>query len=166
MAPPLSEVAGSPSQAGAASVLAPFRHRNSSLLWPAMGQFVRPAALRLIGPASGGWLVAGLGIGPAILINAGTFVISIVLVLSLDRHQLVSHHHEPDEPSEGVLADLKEGFRFVRQHVWLWGTFLAAMFAYLLFMGPTEVLLPFVVRNIMHGSALDLGFVFASGGVG
>jgi hypothetical protein len=61
---------------------------------------------------------------------------------------------------------LKEGFWFVRHHVWLWGTFLAATFAYLLFMGPTEVLLPFVVRNIMHGSALDLGFVFASGGVG
>jgi hypothetical protein len=114
----------------------------------------------------GGWLVAVLGIGPAILINAGTFVISIVLVLCLDRHQLVSHQHESDAPSEGVLADLKDGFRFVRHHVWLWGTFLAATFAYLLFMGPTEVLLPFVVRNVMHGSALDLGFVFASGGVG
>ncbi len=132
----------------------------------AVDQFVRPAALRLIGPAIGGWLIGVLGIGPAILINAGTFVISIVLVLCLDRHQLVSHHHEPDESSEGVLTDLTEGFRFVRQHVWLWGTFLAATFAYLLFMGPTEVLLPFLVRNIMHGSALDLGFVFASGGVG
>src|SRR5262245_8525462 len=132
----------------------------------AVDQFVRPAALRLIGPAMDGWLVAVLGIGPAILINAATFLVSIVLVLALDRHQLVSHHHEPDEPSESVLADLKKGFRFVRHHVWLWGTFLAATFAYLLFMGPTEVLLPFVVRNIMHGSALDLGFVFASGGVG
>ena len=132
----------------------------------AVDQFVRPAALRLIGPAIGGWLIAVLGIGPAILINAGTFVISIVLVLSLDRYQLTSHHHEPDAPSESVLAALQEGFQFVRQHVWLWGTFLAATFAYLLFMGPTEVLLPFVVRNLMQGSALDLGFVFASGGVG
>jgi MFS family permease len=132
----------------------------------AVDQFVRPAALRLMGPAIGGWLIAVFGIGPAILINAGTFIISIVLVLCLDRHQLVSHHREPDEPGTHVIADLQEGFRFVRHHVWLWGTFLAATFAYLLFMGPTEVLLPFVVRNIMHGSALDLGFVFASGGVG
>jgi MFS family permease len=132
----------------------------------AVDQFIRPAALRLIGPALGGWLIAGLGLGSAILINAGTFVISSVLVLSLDRHQLVSHHREPGEAGEGVLADLQEGFRFVRQHVWLWGTFLAATFSYLLFIGPTEVLLPFVVRNLMHGSALDLGFVFASGGVG
>jgi DHA3 family tetracycline resistance protein-like MFS transporter len=132
----------------------------------AVDQFVRPAALRLIGPAIGGWLVAVFGIGPAILINAGTFIISIVLVLCLDRYQLVSHHREPDAPGTNVIADLQEGFGFVRRHVWLWGTFLAATFAYLLFMGPTEVLLPFVVRNIMHGSALDLGFVFASGGVG
>jgi MFS family permease len=132
----------------------------------AVDQFVRPAALRLIGPAMGGWLIAELGLGSAILINAGTFVISSMLVLSLDRHQLVSHHREPAEAGAGVLADLKEGFRFVRHHVWLWGTFLAATFSYLLFIGPTEVLLPFVVRNIMHGSALDLGLVFASGGVG
>src|SRR5215470_827867 len=80
----------------------------------AVDQFVRPAALRLIGPAIGGWLIAVLGIGPAILINAGTFVISIVLVLSLDRYQLTSHHHEPDAPSESVLAALQEGFWFVR----------------------------------------------------
>jgi DHA3 family tetracycline resistance protein-like MFS transporter len=132
----------------------------------AVDQFVRPAALRLIGPAISGWLVTVLGIGPAILINACTFIISIVLVLFLNRYQLISRHHEPDEPRTNVIADLKEGFWFVRHHVWLWGTFLAATFAYLLFMGPTEVLLPFVVRNIMHGSALDLGFVFASGGVG
>jgi MFS family permease len=132
----------------------------------AVDQFVRPAALRLIGPAIGGWLVAVFGIGPAILLNAGTFIISIVLVLCLDRYQLVSHHREPDAPGTNMIADLQEGFWFVRRHVWLWGTFLAATFAYLLFMGPTEVLLPFVVRNIMHGSALDLGFVFASGGVG
>jgi MFS family permease len=132
----------------------------------AVDQFVRPASLRLIGPAIGGWLIAVLGIGSAILINAGTFVISGLLVLSLDRRQLLSHHRGPDEARKSVRADLLEGFRFVRHHVWLWGTFLAATFAYLLFIGPTEVLLPFVVRNIMHGSALDLGFVFASGGVG
>ena len=61
-----------------------------------------------------------------------------------------------------MLADLKEGFRFVRHHVWLWGAFLAATFAYLLFMGPTEVLLP--VRRAQHharGSALlDAGIRF------
>jgi hypothetical protein len=50
--------------------------------------------------------------------------------------------------------------------VWLWGTFLAATIAYLLFMGPTEVLLPFFVKNRWGGHARDLGLIFALGGVG
>ena len=50
--------------------------------------------------------------------------------------------------------------------MWLWGTFASAAVAYLLFMGPAEVLLPFVVKNSLHGSASDLGLVFAAGGVG
>src|SRR4029453_9380606 len=32
--------------------------------------------------------------------------------------------------------------------------------------GPSEVLLPFVVRNELHGSAGDLGLIFAVGGIG
>ena len=54
----------------------------------------------------------------------------------------------------------------MRKHVWLWGTFASAAVAYLLFMGPAEVLLPFLVKNDLHGSAADLGLVFAAGGLG
>ena len=50
--------------------------------------------------------------------------------------------------------------------MWLWATFASAAIAYLLFMGPAEVLLPFVVKNDLHGSAADLGIVFAAGGIG
>jgi hypothetical protein len=64
------------------------------------------------------------------------------------------------------LVDIREGFGYVRRNVWLWGTFLAATFAYLVFMGPAEVLLPYLVKNDLHGTAHDLGFVFAAGGVG
>ena len=65
-----------------------------------------------------------------------------------------------------TLAAAAEGLRFVRSHVWLWGTLLSAAIAYLAFLGPTEALLPFVVKNQLHGSAADLGYVFAAGGVG
>ena len=41
-----------------------------------------------------------------------------------------------------------------------------AAVAYLLFMGPAEVLLPYVVKNELGGSAADLGLVFAAGGIG
>jgi MFS family permease len=54
----------------------------------------------------------------------------------------------------------------VRSRVWLWGTLVSAAFAYLAFLGPTEVLLPYVVKNSLHASAGQLGLVFAAGGIG
>jgi DHA3 family tetracycline resistance protein-like MFS transporter len=41
-----------------------------------------------------------------------------------------------------------------------------ATVAYLLFMGPIEVLLPYLVKNDLGASASVLGFVFAMGGLG
>jgi DHA3 family tetracycline resistance protein-like MFS transporter len=65
-----------------------------------------------------------------------------------------------------VLADLRAGWRYVRERSWLWATFASAAIAYLLFMGPVEVLLPYVVKHPLHGDATDLGMVFAAGGLG
>ena len=64
------------------------------------------------------------------------------------------------------MADIRGGLRFIRGHTWIWGTLVSAAFAYLLFLGPTEVLLPYVVKNGLHGSAGMLGVVFAAGGIG
>jgi hypothetical protein len=65
-----------------------------------------------------------------------------------------------------MLSEIREGFGFVRTQPWLWGTFLAATLAYLIFWGPAEVLLPFVVKEEMGRSAGDLGLILAMGGVG
>ena len=43
---------------------------------------------------------------------------------------------------------------------------LSAAIAYLAFLGPTETLVPFMVKNVLHGSPSDLGLVFAAGGIG
>jgi hypothetical protein len=129
-----------------------------------LDQFIRPAAARMIGPALGGWLIAAWGgrPGAAFLANGLTFLVSIVCV-SLMRARPVERE---DTESEGALREIREGFRFVRSRVWLWGTFLAATLAYLIFWGPSEVLLPFLVKNELGGSAQDLGFILALGGVG
>jgi len=58
------------------------------------------------------------------------------------------------------LAEIAEGFRFIRRHVWLWATFAAATISYLLFMGPVEILVPYLVRNSPGGTAGELGLVF------
>ena len=132
-----------------------------------LDQFVRPATLRLAGPALGGWAIGVGGPGKAFLLDAATFAASAAAILRMSAAPLVSTGLE-EARSKGVsmVPGIQEGFRFVRRHVWLWGTFLAATVAYLLFMGPVEVLVPFVVKNDLRGSAAVLGYVFAMGGLG
>ncbi|GAA2589234.1 tetracycline efflux MFS transporter Tet(V) [Dactylosporangium fulvum] len=127
----------------------------------ALDQFVRPTALQMAGPSLGGVLIALGGSGLAFAIDAVTFAISATCLLLMRPLQM----GDPDEAGS-LWSEFKEGMSFVRRNVWLWGTFVAATFAYLLFIGPTEVLLPFVVKNELHGTAGDLGLVLASGGIG
>jgi DHA3 family tetracycline resistance protein-like MFS transporter len=124
-----------------------------------LDQFVRPIALRLLGPLLGGWLVAA-GAGLAFTVDAATFAASALAVLAIRAR--ASSGAAPS--SHG--AALREGLSFIRTRVWLWGTLVAAAAAYLVFLGPSEVLLPYVVKNELHASAGDLGLVFAAGGVG
>jgi MFS family permease len=126
-----------------------------------LDQFVRPIALRLAGPALGGLLVATLGAGSAFAIDAVTFLASTVAVFAIRPPAPARSGHV-----DSSLRAAKEGFAFVRRRVWLWGTLLSAAIAYLAFMGPAEVLLPYVVKNDLHASAGDLGLVFGAGGVG
>jgi MFS family permease len=126
-----------------------------------LDQFVRPVALRLAGPALGGLLIGAFGAGWAFALDSATFVASAAAVCAIRTRPRAA---EPRAQSVG--SDLREGFAFVRRHVWLWATFVAAAIAYLAFMGPTEVLLPFVVKNTLHGTATGFGLVLAAGGVG
>lgn len=128
----------------------------------ALDQFVRPAAWQLAGPAIGGVVIGAWGVGSAFLLDAGTFAISILALAAMRPRPRAT----ATENGGSLFHDVVEGFRFIRSHVWLWGTFLAATFAYLLFLGPIEVLLPFVVKNEMGRSARDLGFILAVGGIG
>jgi MFS family permease len=126
-----------------------------------LDQFVRPIALRLAGPALGGALISAIGAGPAFAFDAASFAISVLALLSMRTRA-----PRPAGERLSVGADIRTGLRYVRRHVWLWATFATAAVAYLLFMGPAEVLLPYLVKNTMHAGADDLGLVFAAGGLG
>jgi DHA3 family tetracycline resistance protein-like MFS transporter len=125
-----------------------------------LDQLVRPIAFRLAGPALGGWMVAGLGVGTAFALDSVSFAISAAVVISMRLGATGGTR------GDSVMADVRQGYAFVRSNVWLWGTLISAAIAYLLFLGPVEVLLPYVVKNDLHGSAADLGLVFAFGGIG
>ena len=127
----------------------------------ALDQFVRPITLRLVGPAIGGVLVASVGTGAAFALDAATFLVS-TLAIFLTRPPA----HARSEHVGSSFSAVKEGIQFVRRRVWLWGTLMSATVAYLAFMGPAEVLLPYIVKNDLNASAGDLGVIFAAGGIG
>lgn len=131
----------------------------------ALDQFVRPTAARLVGPALGGWIIASVGVGWAFLVDAATFAVSVACLIRLGR---IERSDRPDDGAEGATlwTEIREGLIFVRSRTWLWGTFLAATLAYLVFLGPSEVLLPYILKNELGGDAGDLGMVLATGGVG
>jgi MFS family permease len=125
-----------------------------------LDQFVRPIALRLAGPLLGGALVSA-GAGLAFAVDAISFGASLLAVAAIRPRPPAN-----DETNASAVTAVKEGLRFIRKRVWLWGTLASAAIAYLVFLGPTEVLLPYVVKNELGASAGTLGFVFAAGGVG
>ena len=124
-----------------------------------LDQFVRPIALRLVGPLLGGWLVAA-GAGLAFIVDAASFGASALALLAMRARPRVSIEHRSH------TAAMREGLSFICKRTWLWGTLGAAAVAYLIFLGPSEALLPFMVKNELHASARDLGLVFAAGGAG
>jgi hypothetical protein len=126
----------------------------------ALDQPVRQAAARLVGPALGGFVVAVVGAGTGFLIDAATFAASALCVAAM-RVRI-----RPQERARSARRELREGLAFVRGEPWLWATLVAASVGLLFFLGPLEVLLPFVVRNDLGAGAGGYGTVLAAAGAG
>lgn len=128
-----------------------------------LSQVVRQLAFAFVGPAVGGLVVRGVGVGTAFLLDAASFGFAIVM-LALLRSRPPAAIRSGEATS--MRRDIVEGLHFVRQHVWLWGTLAWALVALFLVFGPFQVLLPYLVRNELGGDAGDLGLIFAFGGLG
>jgi MFS family permease len=128
-----------------------------------LDMLMRPLGAQLIGPALGGVLVAGVGAGGAFLLDAASFGASAACLLAMRPRPLALAGSDADR---SALREVGEGFRFVRAHTWLWGTLLAAAIFLLVSFGPQQVLLAFVVKNDLGGTAGDFGLVLAAAGLG
>jgi hypothetical protein len=129
----------------------------------ALQALVRPLMIRLAGPAIGGFVVAGVGPGAAFVVDASSFVVSAVAIAFITvrpTRQVVAHGVRQ------AIAEVGEGLAFVRRNPWCWATLLSAMFSLLVFVGPVQVLLPFLVKNQLGLGPDALGAIFAMGGVG
>lgn len=129
----------------------------------ALQGLVRPLMVRLLGPALGGITVAGLGPGVAFVVDGSSFLVSAVAIL------LISARPSRAVVGHGLrqtIAEVREGLAFVRRNPWCWATLLSAMFSLLVFIGPVQVLLPYLVKNRLDLGPEALGAIFAVSGVG
>jgi len=124
-------------------------------------QLAEPIGYRFAGPAVGGVLVAGFGTGTAFALDAATFGVSAICIALMRALPMLRSEAPPS-----VIEDIREGARFVRRNTWLWATLCMAALSLLAFIGPFEVLIPFIVKNQLGGDAGTLGVVFGAAGVG
>jgi DHA3 family tetracycline resistance protein-like MFS transporter len=112
----------------------------------------------LIGPAVGGLVVGSIGFAWSFGIDAISFAGSAICLLAMRIRTMSSKAHG------SALTEALEGISYVRKTRWLIASLAAAALANFVGMMPLTVLLPVMVRNVLHASALSLGLVFAAGG--
>ena len=124
---------------------------------------VRPLAQQAIGPALGGIAVALLEPGLAIGLAAAAFLFSAgcLTLMRIDSRPERSSEERPT-----ALSDLREGLGYVRRTPWLWATLTFAFVAVFFFVGPFEVLTPFVISDQIDGGSAEYGILLATFGIG
>lgn len=128
----------------------------------ALEQFMRQSCRLLIGPALGGIIVAAVGPGDAFLVDAGTFVVSALCIASIRTRS----RGGGGEGGTSMIDEAREGLRYAASQRWLWVTLLTTTLMMLLFFGPMQVLLPYMIRNEIGAGSAGYGLVLAADGVG
>ena len=70
------------------------------------------------------------------------------------------------EEHRTAFSDLREGVAYVRRTPWLWATLIFAFIAVFFFVGPFEVLTPFVITDQVGGGSAEYGILLATFGLG
>ncbi|MFN2586722.1 MAG: MFS transporter [Actinomycetota bacterium] len=119
-------------------------------------------AMDLLGPAIGGVLVATVGVAAAFAIDAATFLASIAALAFVRPRRRVSQ-----APAASLVAEAREGLRYVRRTPWVWITlFAVGTVGNFVSYAPLVVLVPLFVESHVGGDAATLGFVLTGYGVG
>jgi MFS family permease len=114
----------------------------------------------LAGPAIGGVLIAAFGASSAFAVDAASFVISAACLLAMRAIP------PPAATGKSILADVRIGLRWTMRQRWLWYGILASSVANFAGFSPLSVLVPLIVRDLLHQGAVAYGAVFAVAGAG
>lgn len=116
-----------------------------------------------IGSATAGIVVATVGSGWAIMVDAISFLIAGLLVFSL-RH-LDRLPRSADEKDHGLWSELRDGWTEFSSRFWIVIVVVSFAFFHPAFEGFIAVIAPVQVKETMGGSR-DMGFMLAGWGAG
>jgi MFS family permease len=115
---------------------------------------------RVLGPAVGGFMISGVGIGQCFLLNAVTFLPVTLALLTMDKEDL-----SPSPIAERAKGQVREGIRYVRET-----PILKKLLIVMAIVGTLEynfhVILPLLAKDTFDGNAQTLGLLGAVLGVG
>lgn len=127
----------------------------------------RPLLQLAAGPAVGGALT-GLALpGASVLAIAVCHAVALVFMLRLRLPERGGNDDAQGASSSqsSMLREMLEGFQYCVRTPWLLWTLLWAMSAIFLFMGPLEVLVPFLVVDRLGGTVADYGAMLGLYGI-
>ncbi|WAC53651.1 MFS transporter [Gordonia sp. SL306] len=129
--------------------------------------FLRPVVFQALGPMVAGGAISIASPAVAIVLAGVASAVSSLFYVAMDP---VRVRREPSaitvHPFRSVVTDIAEGFAYMWRTPWLWATLFFACILVLATMGPIEVLVPFALRERVHGGAGDHSLVLAAFGVG
>jgi Transmembrane secretion effector len=111
-----------------------------------------------LGAAIGGSIVALIGPGTALLVDAGTYAISAFLLSRIDVESIA-------KAGAGFLRELREGWSAFVEQTWVWVLVLWISLYFLITYAPFFVLGPYVAKHALHGAS-SWAFVVTGEGVG
>lgn len=125
--------------------------------------FLSESVSRTLGPMAAGPVIGALGAAVAIVVNACTFVVSLVSLVGI-RHR--SAPPTPKPRDRGWLGrDIREGLRFVFSHRKL-EPVISCGVVYVLFLTVVEATLVLFCKNVLGLSATGIGLVVGAAAAG
>jgi MFS family permease len=98
-----------------------------------------------LGTAIGGSIVVLIGTGTALLVDAGTYATSALLLSRIDVESIA-------RAGAGFFRELKDGWSAFVEQTWVWVLVLYVSFYFLITYAPFFVLGPYVAQHSMHGA--------------
>ncbi|MGP9526791.1 MFS transporter [Glutamicibacter sp. AOP5-A2-18] len=128
---------------------------------------VRPVVHTALGPMAAGFLVATLSPAHAIIGVALVHFSALLMLRRIPNRDAYNAAAVADgEAKPGIVRQLREGVGYTVRTRWLLWTLLFSVISVFTFIGPFEVLLPFIVSDNLHGDAKLFSFALAFFGVG